>query len=84
MVKLVAVVWVIELHMTCPAIEEEGTGVRIIGEAGWEGILTLCVHREALDDALSLKVSCRDDRQGCGGKQGEIRTLMLRHYRSKI
>ena len=71
MVKLAAVMWIIELHVTCPAIKDEGMGMRIIGEASWEGILTLCVHGEALDNALSLEVSCRDDRQGCARRQGD-------------
>lgn len=63
-------VWVIELNVTCSAIEDEGAGAGVIVEAGRERVLTVSVHGESLDDPLPLEVPGRDDRQSWGGRKG--------------
>lgn len=62
---------VVELHVSRPAVEDEGAGAAVVAEAGHEGILTLGVHGQPLDDALLLKVPGGDDGQGCRGRMRE-------------
>lgn len=71
MVELAAVVRVIELQVSRPAVENEGAGAAVVAEPGQEGVLALGVHGQSLDDALLLKVPGGDDGQGCRGGRGQ-------------
>lgn len=77
MVELSAVVRVIELHVTRPAVEDEGAGAGVVAEAGQEGVLALSVHGQPLDDALLPKVPGGDDGEGCRGRMREGMSSVL-------